>query len=120
MAAILVVDDESGILDTLVDILADEGFSMTFARNGREALQSLEEHRPDLVLIDYMMPVMSGAETLTAMRAEARHRDIPVIMMSAVDRSSLPEDCRPDGFLRKPFHFDELLSAIERALRDGD
>lgn len=118
MKTVLVVDDESGILESLEEVLGDEGFSVTIARNGKDALAKVASQRPDLVLLDYMMPVMDGRETLRALRNEPATRDLPVIMMSALPRKSLPADCVPDAFLRKPFEIDALLRELSRLVPD--
>jgi CheY-like chemotaxis protein len=113
---LLVVDDEAGITEALSDLLSEEGFHVLVASHGREALARLAEKRPDLILLDYMMPVMDGRELLLALQGDAAHRDIPVLMMSAVPRSSLPPDCQPLAFLRKPFTIDRLLVEVNRLL----
>ncbi|AKI98522.1 response regulator receiver domain-containing protein [Archangium gephyra] len=116
MKTLLVVDDEVGITEALNDLLSEEGFHVLVAGNGREALTRMAEKRPDLILLDYMMPVMDGRELLLALQADAALRHLPVLMMSAVPRSSLPPDCKPTGFLRKPFTIDRLLMEVNRLL----
>jgi CheY-like chemotaxis protein len=113
---LLVVDDEVGITDALHDLLSEEGFAVLTARNGKDGLKRIDEKRPDLILLDYMMPVMDGREVLLALQADAAYRDIPVIMMSAMPRSSIPADCKPAAFLRKPFEIDRLLAEVSRLL----
>jgi CheY-like chemotaxis protein len=113
---LLVVDDEVGITDALNDILSEEGFLVLVAPNGKVALERIAEKRPDLILLDYMMPVMDGREMLQALRGGSAHQDIPVILMSALPRSSIAVDCKPAVFLRKPFTIDQLLAAIGRLL----
>jgi CheY-like chemotaxis protein len=113
---LLVVDDEVGISEALNDLLSEEGFHVLVAANGREALERMAGKRPDLILLDYMMPVMDGRELLLAVQGDAASRDIPVLMMSAVPRSSLPPDCNPLAFLRKPFTIDRLLAEVRRLL----
>ncbi len=110
------VDDEDGILEALNDALSDEGYHVLMARNGKDGLKRVTETMPDLILLDYMMPVMDGREMLRALQAEPAWRTIPVVMMSAMPRSSLPPDCVPTAFLRKPFNLDTLLSELERLL----
>ncbi|MFY0527463.1 response regulator [Archangium gephyra] len=119
MKTLLVVDDEAGITEALNDLLSEEGFHVLVASHGKEALARMAEKRPDLILLDYMMPVMDGRELLLALQGDAAHRDIPVLMMSAVPRSSLPLDCQPLAFLRKPFTIDRLLAEVNRLLGGG-
>jgi CheY-like chemotaxis protein len=114
--AILVVDDEFGIVDSLCEVLTDEGFSVRTAANGKDALRKMAEQRPDLVLMDYMMPIMDGQETVNAMQEDAALRDVPVVMMSSVPRPNLPHGGALAGFLRKPFDLDVLLAEVARVL----
>jgi CheY-like chemotaxis protein len=111
-----VVDDEVGITDALNDLLSEEGFLVLVAGNGKEALARIAERRPDLILLDYMMPVMDGRELLLALQGDPVHRNIPVLMFSAIPRSSIPPDCKPTVFLRKPFSIDRLLAEVSRLL----
>ncbi|MDB5107733.1 MAG: response regulator receiver protein [Candidatus Binatus sp.] len=114
---ILIVDDEFGILEVLEFILIDAGFSVTSALNGQEALARLEESVPDLVIVDFMMPILDGHGVITAIRSDKRFREIPVILTSALPEKTIRE--RTDGFnafIRKPYKTERLLEEIERAL----
>jgi CheY-like chemotaxis protein len=113
---LLVVDDEVGITEALSDLLGEEGFVVLTARTGKDGLDRAIEKRPDLILLDYMLPVMDGREVLLALQGDAAYQDIPVIMISAIPRSSLPRDCKPTVFLRKPFEIDHLLAEVTRLL----
>jgi len=111
---VLVVDDEYGTVEVLVAALEDAGYRVLTAANGRRALERLEENKPDLVVSDFMMPLMDGAALVEAMRSNPEYRDIPVIMMSAAPESALRK--RLDGyvaFLRKPFRASALLERID-------
>ena len=114
---ILVVDDEPLIRDVLSDALTDEGYQVELATTGGEALTHIERQRPDLVLMDVMMPHVSGDEALRRMRADPTLIGLKVILMSAV---SLPDNAAPDGFLAKPFELDTLLSCIACVLNEVD
>jgi two-component system chemotaxis response regulator CheY len=111
---VLVVDDDPDILDALSEILEAEGYDVQRARNGREALQRLEQGLPDLVLLDLMMPVMDGWEFARSLAPGARP---PIIVLSA-DRnvSSKAKEIGALDWLAKPFELSELLSAVRRAL----
>ena len=111
---VLVVDDDPDILDALSEILEVEGYDVQRARNGREALQRLEQGLPDLVLLDLMMPVMDGWEFARSLSPGARP---PIIVLSA-DRnvSAKAKEIGALGWLAKPFELSELLSAVQRAL----
>lgn len=113
MRTVLVVDDEFGTVEVLVAALEDAGYRAMTAANGRRALERLEENKPDLVISDFMMPLMDGAAMVAAMRANPSFHDIPVIMMSAAPEAALRK--RLDGyeaFLRKPFRVPALLEII--------
>jgi CheY-like chemotaxis protein len=114
---ILIVDDEFGLADVLSEILSDRGYEVFVAINGRLGLAYLEKHRPDVVLLDIMMPVLDGLGMLRAMRAHPDFRSIPVIMMTAVPEA-LPKE-KPalfQGALAKPFTPKTLFSAIDQVL----
>ena len=118
MKTLLVVDDEAGIAEALEELLSDEGFHVQVALNGKEGLARIAEKRPDLILLDYMMPVMNGGEVLSALQGDAARRSIPVILMSVLPRSSIPQEGQSTAFLRKPFSMDRLLAEIHRLLGD--
>lgn len=115
MKTIVIVDDEFGLADVLTATLSDIGFRVLSATNGKQGLDVMVEHLPDLVLLDYMMPLLDGAGVLKAMRADPNLAAVPVIMMSAVPESVVRARCPGYSvFLRKPFDFETLLSAVER------
>ena len=87
MPKILVVDDEQGILDLLVDDLSDEGFQVISANNGASALVLIYRERPDIVLLDLMIPVVNGYEVLRELRRNPTTRKLPVILLTAVSPS---------------------------------
>jgi CheY-like chemotaxis protein len=114
MKTILVVEDEQDILLTIELILAPEGYEVVTAANGREALARLAERTPALVVMDVMMPVQNGLDTLKIMRADPEYAEVPVLLMSAAKVQVAQKDYRWNEFLRKPFEIDELLEAVER------
>ncbi len=117
MASILVVDDEFGLAEVLEGILTDAGHRVLRAANGKLGLAQLRAERVDLVLLDFMMPVLSGAGMLEALLADEALRAIPVVMMSAVPEATLRAEVTGyRAFLRKPFTTDQLLRALERLL----
>jgi CheY-like chemotaxis protein len=114
---ILVVDDEFGLAEAVSALLSDEGFRVFTAVNGRMGLQRLAEANPDLILLDFMMPILDGAGVLEALRANETYRNVPVILMSGVAEPAVREFC--DGyaaFLRKPFSAQGLLEQVNRLL----
>jgi CheY-like chemotaxis protein len=118
MTTILVVDDEPLIAMALQAALEDEGYQVVTAANGKQGLERLAEApRPELVLLDMMMPVMNGPAMLKAMAADRNLGSIPVIVLS-----SLPEEAvlaRTTGvalILRKPYTVNSVLGAIVQVL----
>ncbi|HEU5017512.1 MAG TPA: response regulator [Pseudolabrys sp.] len=113
MRTVLIVDDEFGVADVLVAALEDEGYRVFTAANGRQGLERLAENKPDLVVLDFMMPLLDGPGMARAMRAERAYEAIPIIMMSAVGEAAVRE--RFDGyaaFLRKPFSIPVFLKTV--------
>jgi CheY-like chemotaxis protein len=114
---ILVVDDEFGIIEVLESILRDAGYNVVTAMNGREALARLSESTPDLVLMDFMMPLLDGGGVLQQMRSSDGFRSTPVILASALSEKTISERCIGyDVFLRKPFKTERLMNEISRLL----
>lgn len=118
MPTILIVDDEFGLADMVCEILSTLGHDVDMAMTGMLALAKVAERRPDLILLDFMMPVMSGIDVLNELKARAETRDIPVVMMSAAGSGVIPDEARAlvAGFLEKPFTIDQLLATIGRCL----
>jgi two-component system chemotaxis sensor kinase CheA len=112
---VLVVDDEWAIADWLSALLSDEGYNAIVASNGKQALDILARAEVDLVLTDFMMPIMDGPAFLAALAQH--HAGIPVVMMSSLQEAAVRQRC--DGyevFLRKPFREGDLLDAVKRVL----
>jgi len=115
---ILVVDDEFVILEVLEAILSDAGFKVISAMNGQEAMSLLQEEVPDLVIVDFMMPLLDGAGVIKAMRADGRLGRVPVLLASALPEQTISERCTGyDGFLRKPYKTERLMEEISRLLK---
>ena len=107
--SILVVDDDEAIRDVIADLLREQGYDVTTAENGAVALREIRKARhPDVVLLDLMMPVMSGWEVLEQMQGTAELADIPVIVMSAMAAPGTSEH------LDKPVDLERLLATVER------
>lgn len=114
---ILVVDDDTEILDMLSRGLKFEGYEVETAANGEKALLRFRESAPDLVLLDVMMPGMDGMEVAREMR---KLRDTPVLMLTAKDAVAdkiAGLDAGADDYIVKPFDFDELLARVRAHLR---
>jgi DNA-binding response OmpR family regulator len=114
---ILVVDDDALIRDTLATALGDEGYAVRVAPDGRTALSSIGNWRPDLIVLDLMMPVMNGVEFRTAQRSAADTAQIPVIILSAAHEvQSRAASLDPAAVFTKPFDLGALLDAIASVL----
>lgn len=116
-ANILVVDDEPQIRRVLRSTLSTQGYVITEAKTGEEALDSLRKERPDLVLLDMNMPGMGGVETCREIR---RASDAPIIMLTVrnAERDKVAAlDSGADDYVVKPFSIEELLARIRAALR---
>jgi DNA-binding response OmpR family regulator len=117
MKTIVIMDDEFGLADVLSATLVDAGFRVHLASNGAQGLALLGEHGPDLVILDYMMPILDGPAVLRAMHADEGFARIPVLMISSLPESSVRARCSGYlAFLRKPFAFEMVLEAVEKAL----
>ncbi len=114
---ILVIDDEYGIADLLQFAFEDANYRVLTAPNGKMGLAAAQQHHPHLILLDVMMPIMDGPAMLRALKADETLRQIPVLMMSSVDETTVRRLC--DGFVafvRKPFNLDELLSLVGKTI----
>jgi two-component system, OmpR family, phosphate regulon response regulator PhoB len=118
---ILVVDDEADIVDTLVYNLQQEGYRTRSAKSGSEAVkQARERPTPDLVLLDLMLPDISGTEVCRVLRADEATRRIPVIMLTAKDAEIdrvVGFEVGADDYVTKPFSVRELMLRIRAVLR---
>lgn len=111
--SLLVVDDDPGIRGLLALFFRGEGFYVETATNGLEALQKARAQRPDAIVLDLWMPVMSGQEFLHRWRQTRSEQAIPVLAMSAYDVTATAEELGVRAFLPKPFSMDALLSAVD-------
>lgn len=117
MASILVVEDEWAIAEWLHTLLLDQGHTVTVVRNGMQALEYLAKQRPDLILTDFVMPVLDGAGLLRALADEPAFADIPVVLMSSLQETSIREQCSGyRAFLRKPCREADLLKILDGVL----
>ncbi len=118
MKHILAVDDSASNLQMVKNSLRSS-YSVTLVNNGERALSYLEKKRPDLILLDIMMPGLDGVETLTEIKKNKDWQDIPVVMVTAGSDPSAVDDCRVLGatdIITKPFMPRRLVNSIEKAM----
>jgi putative two-component system response regulator len=116
---ILVVEDEPENQLAIQVILTVEGFEVVSVEDGRLALQTAKEHRPDLILLDVMMPEINGFEVLAQLRHDEATKDIPVIMLTALaQRSDVAKavEAGVDDYVAKPFEPGDLIERIRKAI----
>jgi len=114
-ALILVVDDDEPTRDATAERLKDAGFEVRGASNGRDALELLATLRPDLIILDWKMPVMSGEELLAALRADASLASIPAVILTALRPWEIT--VMDATILHKPVQMKELLKVVSARLR---
>lgn len=107
---ILVADDEAAIADFVADVLRDEGYDVQCMHDGASALLAIRIQAPDLVILDNLMPVMTGIEVLRELRTQGFQQ--PIIIMSAIGVTQSFTHNGATGFLAKPFTVDALLQAV--------
>ncbi len=118
---VVCIEDELEMIELVKLILVQKKFDVTGAVGGQEGLDKIAEIKPDLVLLDLMMPEMDGWEVYQKMKASEEMRDIPVIVVTAkaqsIDRVLGLHIARVDDYITKPFGPQELLESVERVLR---
>jgi two-component system cell cycle response regulator DivK len=116
---ILVADDDPDILSIVSMSLEAQGYSVFKATNGQEAIDLAREHHPDLILMDMMMPIVSGYEAVAALKGDDATKDIVIVGLSAkamatdMERAS---DAGIDAYITKPFRIAQILSVVEERL----
>jgi signal transduction histidine kinase len=120
MSIVLIVDDDATARETLVAMLEGEDYELQLAKDGMQALQMLEQLRPDLILLDVMLPGMDGFEVCRRIRATPPLAEVPILMLTALDdRDSLLKaiESGADDFLTKPADHRELAARVRTITR---
>lgn len=117
MERILIVEDDPAIQELLGEILQDEGYDTVVAADGRTGVELARNERPDLILMDIMLPVMDGVSAIQTLKSDPDTRPIPIIAMSAGSTLVRCAERLPaDGVLGKPFNLDVLLASVTMQL----
>ena len=120
MTKILCVEDEPQMIDLIKLILETEGYEVVGAEGGQEGLKLMRSEKPDLILLDLMMPEMDGGDVFHHMKEEVELRDIPVIVVTAkaapIDKVLWINVAKVDDYVTKPFGPRELVESVEKVL----
>lgn len=120
MKTILVIDDELGSAEVLSLILEDEGYRTYCAVNGRIGLERARELKPDLIITDYMMPIMDGAQMAAAVRGDPALSGVRILMNSGLAEPVIRAKFDGyDAYLRKPYDLDDALQVILHLVGPG-
>ncbi len=117
-ARVLVVDDNAILLRTVKDMLADN-YQVSIAVSGAQAFMAIEKNMPDIIILDYEMPIVDGEEVFRLLRDDEKSRDIPVIFLTAsADREVVTRlvSLNPDGYMLKPPNKQKMIDMIESIL----
>ncbi|MDP8229654.1 MAG: response regulator [Candidatus Gorgyraea atricola] len=119
MRKILIVDDEKDLLETLAYRLKSSGYEVITAGDGQEGMDKAKKERPDLIILDFMLPKMPGYDVCKALKSDEKYKKIPVLMFTARAQETDEEKSRQAGaeaYITKPFESKELLAKIKKLL----
>ncbi len=118
---IFIVEDELDFLSTLTERLEFEGFVVATAVDGEEALKKIPQEKPDLILLDIMLPEMNGYQVCRELKSNPETKTIPVVVVTAKSQESdkfWAKETGADDYLTKPFEMEELLQKIQDNLQE--
>ncbi len=116
---ILIADDEPDIVETLKFLVESEGYACLTAFDGESALNLAKEHKPDLIVLDVMMPKINGYKVSRLLKFDAKYSDIPVLMVTARTQEEdklIGKETGADEYITKPFDIDIVLEKIQTYL----
>jgi len=114
---IMICDDDAGILEMMELIMDEYGFEVVTEANSLNVLKGLEQEKPDLLLLDIWMPLLSGDQVLKSIKADLQFSKLPVIMYSAsAEGRTIAENAGADDYINKPFDMNDLESKIRQLL----
>jgi len=114
---ILFIEDEPDMIAVMEPRLEKAGFKMISAPGGIQGIRAAIDEKPDLILLDILMPQMDGYETCERLKKDPQTKDIPVIIVTAVESKGLGDNCKfigADDYIRKPYQFEELLLKMNK------
>lgn len=118
---ILVVDDDQVVIEMLESGLSRNGYQVGSAQTGKDALELVQSFRPDLIILDVIMPGMDGTEVARILRENERTRKIPIIFLTVLweknETSMAPDDFGVNIVIGKPFRIDEMLEKVQKLLQ---
>jgi CheY-like chemotaxis protein len=118
---ILIVDDDPAIIEMIAELLKYEGYNVVTCQGGREAIALARTDPPALILLDLMMPEMSGWQVIATLRASQQTKALPIVLLSARrDLAATAQELGVADYLEKPFDLDALLSVVRRYVAPGD
>jgi DNA-binding response OmpR family regulator len=116
---ILVVDDEVDLVETIRFPLEMEGFNVLVSYNGEDALNQARKEKPDLILLDLMLPKLDGYKVCRLLKFDERYKDIPILMLTAKTQEKdklLGKETGANEYITKPFDIDELMKKVKAYL----
>jgi len=117
---ILIVEDEPVVVSVLTTRLEALGYEIIVAIDGEEALQKTEKEKPDLIILDIMLPKMDGFRVCRILKYDGRYKNIPIIVLTARSQEKDKEvgmDVGADVYITKPYKAEELIDAVEKYLK---
>lgn len=121
-AKILLVDDEPDLVQLVSMRLTSAGYEVEVAYDGQEALEKVKQSKPDLMILDLMLPKMNGYKVCRLLKFDERTKEIPILIFTAraqVEDITLATECGADAYLTKPFEAKVLLAKIQELLAGG-
>ncbi len=119
MKKILIVDDEADIIEILQYVLEAQGYECITAMDGEEGLKSARELKPDLIILDVMMPKINGYKISRLLKYDNKYKDIPILMITARSQEEdkiIGEETGADEYITKPFNVDYVVEKVKKYL----
>jgi len=116
---VLIVDDEQDIVETLRFMLETEGINCLTAHDGEEALNKAKNEKPDLIILDVMLPKINGYKVSRLLKFDRKYKDIPILMVTARSQDEdkiIGQDTGADEYITKPFDLDNVINMVKKYL----